>query len=125
LERPQGGRKYDDVPSRGRGFQARRGWHQFSRRAAFESMTNVLARMPKAELHVHLEGTIAPETLWAMAERNHVALPVGAELRALYAFEGFDKFLDLWLAMSLRPRRDRPAPPPDAGVRGAGGALGL
>jgi adenosine deaminase len=57
--------------------------------------------MPKAELHVHLEGTITPETLWAMAERNHVALPVGslAELRALYAFESFDRFLHLWLAM--------------------------
>lgn len=57
--------------------------------------------MPKAELHVHLEGTITPETLWAMAQRNHAALPVGtlAELRALYAFEGFDRFLQLWLAM--------------------------
>jgi len=64
-------------------------------------MADVLARMPKAELHVHLEGTIAPETLWAIAERNHVALPVGTleELRALYAFEGFDKFLSLWMAM--------------------------
>ena len=57
--------------------------------------------MPKAELHVHLEGTITPETLWAMAQRNHVALPVGSltELRALYAFESFDKFLRLWMAM--------------------------
>ena len=57
--------------------------------------------MPKAELHVHLEGTISPESLWAMAERNHVALPVGtlAELRALYAFEGFEQFIELWLAM--------------------------
>jgi adenosine deaminase len=61
----------------------------------------VFARMPKAELHLHLEGTIAPETLWAMAERNHVALPVGtlAELMTLYEFESFAKFIDLWLAM--------------------------
>ena len=52
-------------------------------------------------MHVHLEGTITPETLWAMAQRNHVALPVGSltELRALYAFESFDKFLRLWMAM--------------------------
>jgi len=64
-------------------------------------MAEILARMPKAELHVHLEGTIAPETLWAMAVRNHVSLPVGTleELRALYAFESFDKFLQLWLVM--------------------------
>jgi adenine deaminase len=77
-------------------------------------MTDVLTRMPKVELHVHLEGTIAPETLWEMAARNHVALPVGtlAELRALYAFEGFDKFLD------LRRRLMRE-------FEAAGGALGL
>ncbi len=61
----------------------------------------VLAKMPKAEVHLHLEGTIAPETLWAMAQRNHVALPVGslAELRALYDFDGFGKFMRLWRAM--------------------------
>src|SRR5262245_57607472 len=36
-----------------------------------------------------------------MAKRNHVPLPVGtlAELRALYSFESFAKFIDLWLAM--------------------------
>jgi aminodeoxyfutalosine deaminase len=70
-------------------------------------VSDALARMPKAELHVHLEGTISPETLWAMAERNHVALPVGslAELRALYRFESFDTFLRLWLAMCACLRR--------------------
>jgi aminodeoxyfutalosine deaminase len=67
-----------------------------------------IARMPKAELHLHLEGTISAETLWAIAQRNRVALPVGtlAELKALYAFEGFDKFLSLWLAMCRCLRAD-------------------
>ena len=67
-----------------------------------------LARMPKAELHLHLEGTVSPETLWAMAERNAVALPVGTlkELRALYEFESFDKFVELWLAMCACFRTD-------------------
>jgi adenosine deaminase len=62
---------------------------------------DALRRMPKAEVHLHLEGTIGPETLWGMAERNHISLPAGspAELRALYAFEDFGKFLALWLAM--------------------------
>jgi adenosine deaminase len=57
--------------------------------------------MPKAELHLHLEGTIGPATLWSIAQRNNVALPVGTleELRRLYSFESFDKFLHLWLAM--------------------------
>src|SRR5262245_35874727 len=72
-------------------------------------MNDVLARMPKAELHLHLEGTISPDTLWALAARNQVALPVGtlAELRGLYAFTGFDKFLTLWLAMCRCLRRAR------------------
>ncbi len=61
----------------------------------------LLLRMPKTEVHLHLEGTISPETLWSLAERNHVALPVSslAELRGLYVFESFDRFVELWLAM--------------------------
>ena len=71
-------------------------------------VSETIARMPKAELHLHLEGTITPDTLWAIAQRNHVALPVGslAELKALYAFEDFDKFLHLWLAMCRCLRSD-------------------
>jgi aminodeoxyfutalosine deaminase len=64
--------------------------------------------MPKAELHVHLEGTISPDTLWALAARNQVSLPVGslAELRALYRFESFDTFLTLWMAMCQCLKRE-------------------
>ena len=67
-----------------------------------------IARMPKSELHLHLEGTISAETLWAMAQRNQVSLPVGslAELKGLYAFESFDKFLSLWMAMCRCLRAD-------------------
>ena len=63
--------------------------------------------MPKAELHLHLEGTVRPETLWELAARNHVALPAASldELRQLYAFDGFDKFLRLWMAMVQCLRR--------------------
>ncbi len=58
-------------------------------------------KMPKTELHLHLEGTVSPQTLWKMAHKNHVPLPVGTlkELFALYEFESFDKFLKLWQAM--------------------------
>lgn len=64
-------------------------------------MSRLFARLPKTELHLHLEGTIAPDTLWSIAERNAVALPVGSlgELRSLYDFKGFDTFLTLWMAM--------------------------
>jgi len=64
-------------------------------------MPDLIARLPKAEVHLHLEGTISPETLWALADANHVALPVGsiAELRRLYQFASFDAFIELWLVM--------------------------
>ncbi len=58
-------------------------------------------RMPKAEVHLHLEGTLSPETLWSLAARNQIALPAASldELRRLYVFDGFDRFVELWLAM--------------------------
>jgi aminodeoxyfutalosine deaminase len=60
-----------------------------------------LLGMPKTELHLHLEGTISPETLWQMADRNGVKLPAVdlEDLRKLYTFEDFNKFITLWLAM--------------------------
>lgn len=62
---------------------------------------DALQRMPKTELHVHLEGTVPPETLWALAERNHVALPWSSlhELRRAYDFAGFDDFIRLWMKL--------------------------
>jgi len=64
-------------------------------------MDDLIARLPKAELHLHLEGTIGAEALWGMAQANHVALPVGtfAELERLYDFTSFDAFITLWLLM--------------------------
>jgi aminodeoxyfutalosine deaminase len=61
----------------------------------------ILEKMPKTEVHLHLEGTISPETLWAMAARNGVTLPVASldELRGMYVFEHFGKFIKLWLMM--------------------------
>lgn len=62
---------------------------------------DVLLRMPKTELHLHLEGTVSPETLWELATRAGVALPADSPqaLRATYVFETFDTFIQLWLAM--------------------------
>jgi aminodeoxyfutalosine deaminase len=61
----------------------------------------ILKAMPKTEIHLHLEGTISPQTLWALARRNGIDLPVKSldELRGMYRFEDFDKFIKLWLMM--------------------------
>jgi aminodeoxyfutalosine deaminase len=61
----------------------------------------ILHSMPKTEVHVHLEGTISPETLWSLAERNNVNLPVRTidDLRRMYEFEDFNKFISVWLLM--------------------------
>jgi aminodeoxyfutalosine deaminase len=54
---------------------------------------------PKIELHVHLEGTVGPETLLELGRRNEVPLPVDTveELRDLYRFRDFDHFIKTWL----------------------------
>ena len=54
---------------------------------------------PKIELHVHLEGTVRPETLLEIANRNDYALPgttVG-EIAALYDYRDFEHFIEVWV----------------------------
>src|SRR6516164_8102633 len=54
--------------------------------------------MPKAELHLHLEGTLEPELKLALAQRNGVALPYRSpeELRAAYDFDDLSSFLAVY-----------------------------
>jgi adenosine deaminase len=56
--------------------------------------------MPKAELHLHIEGTLEPELAFALAERNHVRLPYHSveALRAAYEFQDLQSFLDIYYA---------------------------
>jgi len=56
--------------------------------------------LPVAELHLHIEGTLEPELLVALAARNDVPLPSTdiAELRARYRFGSLQEFLDLYYA---------------------------
>jgi aminodeoxyfutalosine deaminase len=55
-----------------------------------------LAGLPKAELHLHLEGTIKPSTLVTLSER-HDAHPITlAEAEALYTYRDFEHFLSVW-----------------------------
>jgi adenine deaminase len=61
-------------------------------------MTAFIRGLPKAELHLHIEGTIEPETMLRLAQRNGVTLPYSsvAELRAAYDFRNLQDFLDLY-----------------------------
>ncbi|WP_104086831.1 adenosine deaminase [Arthrobacter sp. GMC3] len=63
-------------------------------------MTTALSSMPKAELHLHIEGTLEPELILALAARNGIAMPFPtlAELRAQYEFADLQSFLNLYYA---------------------------
>jgi len=60
----------------------------------------LLRAMPKAELHIHIEGSLEPELIFALAERNGVVLPYASvdALRAAYAFTDLQSFLDIYYA---------------------------
>jgi aminodeoxyfutalosine deaminase len=59
-------------------------------------------RMPKAELHVHLEGSILPRTLIELARRNHISIPSEDEagLMKYYRFTDFNQFLDAYMMIT-------------------------
>jgi adenosine deaminase len=63
-----------------------------------QSMDAFIRGVPKAELHVHLEGTLEPEMLLELGERNGVALrcSTAEECRAAYHFDDLQHFLDLY-----------------------------
>ena len=65
-----------------------------------ERLPQLLARMPKAELHIHIEGSLEPELIFAMSRRNGVAIPYASveELRQAYAFTNLQSFLDIYYA---------------------------
>ena len=60
----------------------------------------LLRAMPKAELHIHIEGSLEPEMIFALAQRNGVQLPYASveALRSAYAFTDLQTFLDIYYA---------------------------
>ena len=70
----------------------------------------LIRRLPKAELHLHIEGTLEPELMFALAAKHGARLPYRSvdEVRKAYAFHDLQSFLDLYYAGCdvLRDRRD-------------------
>lgn len=64
------------------------------------ALADRIRRTPKAELHVHIEGTLEPELIFRLAQRNQVKLPYPSveALRAAYAFTDLQSFLDIYYA---------------------------
>nr|HEX4313110.1 adenosine deaminase [Kofleriaceae bacterium] len=71
---------------------------------------SLIRRLPKVELHLHIEGTLEPEMLFALADRHGVRLPYASveAVRAAYDFSDLQSFLDLYYAGCdvLRDRAD-------------------
>ena len=68
--------------------------------AQIEHLPDLLRAMPKAELHIHIEGSLEPELIFALAKRNAVRLHYKSveALRAAYAFTDLQSFLDIYYA---------------------------
>ena len=63
-----------------------------------DDLSGFIAGLPKAELHIHIEGSLEPEMMLALAQRNGVALPHAdvEAVRAAYRFGNLQDFLDLY-----------------------------
>lgn len=68
------------------------GFASIAERAAF------IAGLPKAELHLHIEGSLEPELMFTLAQRNNIAIPFATveDVRAAYAFSNLQDFLDIY-----------------------------
>ncbi len=61
-----------------------------------------IVRMPKVELHVHMEGAIGPRTLLELSRRNGVAIPAQsvADVKRLFNYHNFNEFLEVFMALT-------------------------
>ena len=65
-----------------------------------KQLQDILQQMPKAELHIHIEGSLEPELIFELAQRNGVKLAYESveSLRKAYAFDNLQSFLDIYYA---------------------------
>jgi len=66
--------------------------------AGMTDLAAFVAGLPKAELHLHIEGSLEPEQMFALARRNRIAIPFASveELRGAYSFSRLQDFLDIY-----------------------------
>jgi adenosine deaminase len=65
-----------------------------------DELSRWIVGLPKAELHLHIEGSLEPDMMFGLAERNRISLPYADidAVRAAYRFEHLQSFLDLYYA---------------------------
>lgn len=68
--------------------------------AGMSNLDNFITGLPKAELHLHIEGSLEPEQMFEFAQRNAVEIPFKSveEVRAAYEFSNLQDFLDIYYA---------------------------
>jgi adenine deaminase len=76
---------------------------------AADRLPDLLRHMPKAELHIHIEGSLEPELIFKLAQRNGLALPYAnvEALRKAYAFTNLQSFLDIYYAGASVLRKEQ------------------
>ena len=63
-----------------------------------DQIIEFIKKVPKAELHLHIEGTLEPEHMFALAKRNNVSIPYNnvEEVKSAYNFKNLDSFLNIY-----------------------------
>ncbi len=73
-------------------------------------LASLIQRIPKSELHLHIEGTLEPELMMKLAQRNQITLPYAGveDIRCAYDFSNLQSFLDIYYAGAqvLRMKQD-------------------
>lgn len=76
----------------------------------FQDIAAYIRQIPKAELHLHIEGSLEPEQMFALAQRNNIAIPYATveDVRKAYNFSNLQDFLDIYYAGAkvLRTEQD-------------------
>lgn len=64
------------------------------------ALKSMIQTLPKVELHLHIEGSLEPELMFKLAQKNRIALPYKTieEVRNAYRFTSLQSFLDIYYA---------------------------